>query len=105
MSDVEWLLREATDEQTLPVGQHNVIDDERWRTIIERLSRGLYARPLIVDKGTTRTIRSWIENCEVLRERAARAKVKKRSKRIANRLAAWDCSNSAPSFSMLPSAG
>ena len=49
MSNVEWLLREAADEQTLPVGQHNVIDDERWRATIERLQIGPGLRVFLTD--------------------------------------------------------
>jgi AraC-like DNA-binding protein len=40
MANVEWLLREATDERTLRVGERTVIDDARWRATIERLQLG-----------------------------------------------------------------
>lgn len=49
MSNVEWLLREATDEQTLPVSQHNVIDNERLRATIERLQIGPGLRVFLSD--------------------------------------------------------
>ncbi len=49
MSNVEWLLREATDERRFPVGQHNVIDDERWRASIERLQIGPGLRVFLTD--------------------------------------------------------
>ena len=40
MSNVEWLLREATDEQTVRIGERTVIDDTHWRATIERLQIG-----------------------------------------------------------------
>jgi AraC-like DNA-binding protein len=49
LSNVEWLLREATDEQTLSIGQHTVIDDERWRASIERLQIGPGLRVFLSD--------------------------------------------------------
>lgn len=49
MSNVEWLLREATDEQTLRVSERNVIDDARWRATIERLQLGPGLRVFLSD--------------------------------------------------------
>ena len=49
MSNVEWLLREATDEQTLRVSECNVIDDARWRATIERLQLGPGLRVFLSD--------------------------------------------------------
>lgn len=49
MSNVEWLLREATEEQALPVSQHNVIDNERLRATIERLQIGPGLRVFLSD--------------------------------------------------------
>ncbi len=40
MSNVEWLLREAMDDWALRTGQRNMVDDERWRSSIERLQLG-----------------------------------------------------------------
>jgi AraC-like DNA-binding protein len=40
MANIEWLLREATDERLLRLDQRLVIDDERWRATIERLDLG-----------------------------------------------------------------
>jgi AraC-like DNA-binding protein len=40
VANVEWLLREAMDDWTLRTGQRNVVDDERWRSAIERLQIG-----------------------------------------------------------------
>ena len=40
MSNVEWLLREAMDDWALRTGQRNVVDDELWRSSIERLQLG-----------------------------------------------------------------
>lgn len=40
MSNVEWLLHEATDEKALRVNERAVLDDERWRATIERLEIG-----------------------------------------------------------------
>jgi AraC-like DNA-binding protein len=40
LANVEWLLREAMDGWALGTGQRNVVDDERWRSSIERLKLG-----------------------------------------------------------------
>ncbi len=40
MPNVEWLLREAVSDWALRTGQRNVVDDERWRSSIERLQLG-----------------------------------------------------------------
>lgn len=40
MANVEWLLREAMDGWALRTGQRNTVDDERWRSSIERLQLG-----------------------------------------------------------------
>lgn len=37
MADLEWLLREATDERAIKMSQHTVVDDATWRASIERL--------------------------------------------------------------------
>jgi AraC-like DNA-binding protein len=65
MRNVEWLLREATDERTLRMGERAVIDDERWRASIERLDMGaglrvflhdvVVRRDLTVEAGSDRT--------------------------------------------------
>lgn len=49
MSNVEWLLREATDERTLRIKERNVIDDARWRASIERLQLGPGLRVFLSD--------------------------------------------------------
>jgi AraC-like DNA-binding protein len=40
VANVEWLLREAMEDWTLRTGERNVVDDERWRSSIERLQIG-----------------------------------------------------------------
>jgi AraC-like DNA-binding protein len=40
VANVEWLLRESMDEWALRTGQRNIVDDERWRSSIERLQLG-----------------------------------------------------------------
>jgi AraC-like DNA-binding protein len=40
VANVEWLLREATDERALPMSERTAIDDERWCATIERLEIG-----------------------------------------------------------------
>src|SRR3954471_21394962 len=40
VANVEWLLREAMDGWALRTGQRNLVDDERWRSSIERLQLG-----------------------------------------------------------------
>jgi AraC-like DNA-binding protein len=49
MSNVDWLLREATDERTLRVSQRMAIDDERWRATIERIDIGPGLRVFLTD--------------------------------------------------------
>lgn len=49
LANIEWLLREATDGSTLTLGEHNVIDDRRWRATIERLQIGPGLRLFLTD--------------------------------------------------------
>jgi AraC-like DNA-binding protein len=49
MANVEWLLREATDERTLRISERTVIDDARWRATIERLQLGPGLRIFLSD--------------------------------------------------------
>jgi len=77
--NVEWLLREATEERTLRMGTRAVIDDERWRANIERLDIGdglrvflhdvAVRRDLTVEAGTDRTDQ-WIASQVTIAGRA-----------------------------------
>jgi AraC-like DNA-binding protein len=49
LSNVEWLLREAMDEQSLQIGERAVLDDVRWRATIERLEIGVGLRVFLTD--------------------------------------------------------
>jgi AraC-like DNA-binding protein len=49
MSNVEWLLRSATDTRTLPMGERTVFDDARWRASIERIEIGGGLRVFLTD--------------------------------------------------------
>ena len=56
MRNVEWLLREATDERTLRMGTRAVIDDERWRASIERIEIGPGLRVFLHDVAARRDL-------------------------------------------------
>jgi len=47
--NVEWLLREATEERTLQLSERAVIDNEKWRATIERLEIGPGLRVFLTD--------------------------------------------------------
>jgi len=56
LPNVEWLLREAADEQTLRMSTRAVVDDERWRATIERLEIGPGLRLFLTDAEARRDI-------------------------------------------------
>lgn len=56
MPNVEWLLREATDEKALRVSERAVLDDERWRATIERLEIGPGLRIFLTNAEARRDI-------------------------------------------------
>ena len=56
MANVEWLLREATDERPLRVGERTVVDDARWRATIERLQLGPGLRIFLTEAEARRDI-------------------------------------------------
>ncbi len=56
MPNVEWLLREATEERTLQLSERAVIDNEKWRATIERLEIGPGLRVFLTDAEARRDI-------------------------------------------------
>jgi AraC-like DNA-binding protein len=49
VSNVEWLLRDAMDERSLPISERAVLDDSSWRASIERLQIGPGLRVYLTD--------------------------------------------------------
>jgi AraC-like DNA-binding protein len=54
--NIDWLLREATEERALPTSERMRIDDARWRASIERIEIGPGLRVFLTDAEARRDI-------------------------------------------------
>jgi AraC-like DNA-binding protein len=56
MPNIEWLLREATDERPLMMSKRTIVDDSSWRAAIERVEIGPGLRVVLTDAEAHRDI-------------------------------------------------